>query len=248
MPLGSRHRGPGPGWAAVAVALALALAACGGATSGRGGAKTGANAKTAATSQATQIVVPAGMPTSTSLKGWHVSSTGHVAISHTVGDPNPPSLMLPGDGESYVWADLGKPVDQFSFDVNTQGLFDFFFGANDSGQGDMFRIDTRGGTDYSGFTTSLSWTKWNCPGKGGNTDPAGQWLHVVLTIDGTNVTTTITGKGVNEKYLFASPSIVSCTASGQPQVLVAYKPVGTAFGFQGDGLGSTSDTWIANFK
>ena len=223
---------------------AVALAGCG---SGPAKGKT-AGSGTGAASGAKTITVPAGMPTSISLKGWHVSTSGAVAISSSVGDPNPPSLMLPADGQSYVWADLGQPVDQFSFDVKTQGLFDFFFGANDSGQGYMFRIDTRGGTNYSGFSTTKSWTEWDCPGKGPNTDPSSTWIHVVLTIQGTNVTATLTGKGLNQNYIFSSPSIVSCTTSGQPKVLFDYKPVGNAFGFQGDGLGATSDTWIANFE
>ena len=32
-----------------------------------------------------------------------------------------------------------------------------------------------------------------------------------------------------------------------PTTLGSYKPMGTAFGFEGDGLGATSYTWIANF-
>lgn len=232
----------------VALVTVVGLSGCGGGAVAGGGATATPPAKSPLTSAAQSSPVPAGMPTATSLKGWHVSSTGHVAIAQGAGDPSGPALVLPGDGESYVWADLGQPIDHFSFDVKTQGLFDFFFGANDSGQGNMFRIDTRGGTDYSGFSTTLSWTQWNCPGKGINTDPASVWLHVNLTIAGTNVTAQVTGKSVNQTFLFAAPTIVGCTASGQPQVLVAYKPVGTAFGFQGDGLGSSSDTWIANFR
>ena len=236
--MGSRRgRGPIALIASVLFAGALILAACGAAP---GGGK-------AAAGKAAASGVPAGMPTSTSLKGWHVGKSGTVALSTSTGDPKPPSLKLPGDGHSYVWADLGKPVDQFSFDVNTQGLFDFFFGANKSGQGYIFRIDTRGGTNYSGFATSSSWTKWDCPQAGSTTDPAGAWLHVVISIKGTNVTATVTGTGVKETVPFTG-QVVGCTSSGTNKTLGAYKAMGNAFGFQGDGLGPTSYTWIANFR
>ncbi len=226
----------------------LGIVAVGGIILAGCGLATQSSAPTAPTGSAAAVAAPAGMPTSDSLQGWHQSSTGTQALSRTVGDPRPPSLELPGDGSSYVWADLGKPIDQFSFDVKTQGLFDFFFGANQSGQGYLFRIDTRGGTNYSGFATTTSWTTWDCPLTGSTTDPAGTWLHVVLTIGGANVATaTVTGSGVHETDLFAGQA-VGCNTSNQPEVLWKYQPQGTAFGFQGDGLGATSETWIANFR
>ena len=230
---------------------ALVLAACGAAGGGTGAAQT-STGKTAGGSAAAGV--PAGMPTATSLKGWHVVvGSGGVGpqIDTTMGDPKGPSLQLPGD-KSYVWADLKKPINSFSFDVNTQGLFDFIFGANSStGAGYMFRIDTRGGTNYSGFAQLENWTNWDCPGQGSTSDPANTWIHVSVVIKGTNVTATETGPGgLNEVNTF-NGATVGCTTMTDgtvlPSTLGNYKPLGNAFGFNGDGLGATSYTYIANF-
>ena len=232
-------------------AAALILAACGAAGGGTGAAQT--NGKTSGSGSAAAGGAPSGMPTSTSLKGWQsVPGSGGVGVQvdTTMGDPKGPSLQLPGD-KSYIWADLKKPIDQFSFDVNTQGLFDFIFGASSTGQGYLFRIDTRGGSNYSGFAELEDWSDWSCPQTGSTSDPANTWIHVSLVIKGTNVTATETGPGgLNEVNTF-NGSTDGCNTMSDgtvlPTTLGPYKPFGTAFGFQGDGLGATSYTYIANF-
>jgi len=233
------------------VAATLVVAACGSAPAG-GAPQTSSSSGGSSTSGAAGA--PAGLPTATSLKGWTVSvgSAGvGPAIDATTGNPKPPSLMLPGD-HSYVWADLKKPVNSFSFDVNTQGLFDFVFGASaTTGQGYIFRIDTRGGTSYSGFAEMEDWADWDCPGAGSVTDPAGTWLHVALVIAGSNVTATVTGPGGLSEVNTFNGETDSCNTMADGTVLDAtlgkYTPDGTAFGFEGDALSATSYTWIANF-
>lgn len=239
------HRLRVGGLVGLGLAGVLVLAACGSAPGG-GGKAAGSGTATGG--------APAGMPTATSLKGWKVGigsgGTGPV-IDSTVGTPKPPSLEIPGD-KSYVWVDLKKAVNSFSFDANTQGLFDLFFGANDSGQGLMFRIDTRGGTNYSGFAETEDWNDWECPMSGSTDLPANTWIHVVITIKGSDVTAVATPTGSAAENFDFNGTTAGCNTMADGTVLdtalSAYKPVGTAFGFQGDGLGATSETWIANFK
>ena len=50
-----------------------------------------------------------------------------------------------------------------SFDVYTTGLGNLFFLANSTGTGQMARLDSRGGGDYSGLATTNSWTSWTAP-------------------------------------------------------------------------------------
>ncbi len=223
--------------AGAALVGCVVLAACGAA------APAGTSHKAAAKTTTPAAAAPA-LPSTSSLKGWN--GHGGVGISHAVGDPNPPSLSLPGDGKSYVWAQAAKPVNTFQFDVKTQGLFDFFFGANRQGQGYIFRIDTRGGKNYAGFATSSSWVKWDCPMSGPTTLPPNVWIHVALSLKG-SPKATLTGPGIHQTLAFNGQA-VGCTASGSNKTLTTYKPSGNAFGFQGDGLGPTSLTWIAHFK
>lgn len=239
-----RYPWPVAGLMGLGLAGALVLAACGSATGG--GTAAGSGTKSGGST--------AGLPSSTSLKGWTVvvgsGGTGP-AIDSTVGTPKPPSLELPGD-KSYVWTDAKKAVNSFSFDANSQGLFDLFFGANAAGQGLMFRIDTRGGTNYSGFGETEDWNDWECPQSGTTDLPANTWIHVAITIKGADVTAVATPTGAPAETFTFNGTTAGCNTMGDGTVLdtslAAYKPVGTAFGFQGDGLGATSETWIANFK
>lgn len=233
-------------------AAVLTLAACGAAPGGgTSSAGQSPGAKTSTSSSAGTAV--AGMPTATSLKGWTVvagsGGTGPV-IDTSTGNPKPPSLEIPGD-KSYLWADLKKPINSFSFDANTQGLFDLFFGANATGQGLMFRIDTRGGTNYSGFGETEDWTDWECPTSGTTDIPANTWVHVTINIAANDAKATASWAGNKENFDFNGQSD-GCNTMADGTVLdtalAAYKPNGTAFGFQGDGLGATSETWIANFQ
>jgi hypothetical protein len=235
-------------WGA-ALACALAVAGCGAPPGG--GTTAGAPAASAGSSGSGGGAAPAGQTlTVTSLKGWQVGvGSGGVGpqIDSKTGNPTPPSLMLPGD-KSYVWADLKKAFTTFSFDAKTQGLFDFYFDVNDSGQGYMFRIDTRGGQNYSGFAATSDWQTWDCPANGTNDDPANTWIHVVLTIAGSNVTATATWNGGKETFTFNGSQSGCNVTPLSGTTFTTFKPTGTAFGFQGDGLGADSYTWIANFQ
>jgi hypothetical protein len=160
------------------------------------------------------------------IPGWTVG--GNPSIDPTIGLPMP-SWQLPGDA-AYMWRDDHKAYTSFSYRMNSQGLADFFFGCNDKGTGQMFRIDTRASGNFAGFATTQSWTSWNAPSSGFYAPP-NTWIQVTLTIAHSVVTARCTWIGG-----FASVR------------LTGYKPAGTAYGFQGDGLGATSYTWVSGFQ
>lgn len=195
-----------------------------------------------------RVAPPLGVATTASLSGWHVapgSGGPGPLIAPGGGDPSGPALQLPGN-RSYVWQEPKAPTDAFSFDVKTEGLVDFFFGANAAGRGYMFRIDTRGGANYSGFAPTANWLTWDCPASGTDATPAGAWIHVAIAIHGTAVTATATWPGQRQRFALTGQTD-GCATAGGPVTLRAYRPLGTAFGFQGDALGASSLSWIANF-
>ncbi len=129
-----------------------------------------------------------------------------------------------------MWRDDHKTYTRFSYRIESQGLADFFFGCNDKGAGHMFRIDTRASGNFAGFALTQSWTSWGAPTSGFYA-PQDIWIAVVLEARGPVVTARCTWIGG-----FATVS------------LTGYKPAGTAYGLQGDGLGSTSYTWISGLQ
>lgn len=152
--------------------------------------------------------------------GWVVG--GNASRASSMGLP-PPSWEVPGDG-AYVWRTPHNTPSVYSFNGYTQKLVDFVFGANTSGAGYMFRLDTRGASTPSGFAQTSSWTSWGAPGSG-FVAPADTWIHVTLTVSGSTVTADATWQG----------------GSGSAS-LSGYSPQGNAYGFLGDTGGS--DSWM----
>lgn len=264
-----------PGSPAVAVisaslcAVLLATAGCGAAAPGGGMSLRAAEATSAtAMSEAAAAVASSsasaarpgppppqpvvqpvtGMATTASLAGWHVGvgAGPSPAIVPSPGNPQSPALRLAGD-RAFVWQDPHTVIPAFSFDVRTDGLVDFYFGADDAGQGYLFRLDTRGGTNYSGFARTASWTAWDCPGGGTADAPADTWIHVSIAIAGSGVVAAASWPGRRESFQLTGQAD-GCSASGQARTLGPYRPAGTAFGFQGDGLGASSFSWVRNLR
>ncbi len=158
--------------------------------------------------------------------GW--TTGGNPSVDANLGLP-PPSWQVPGNA-SYFWRDDHTAHTGFAFKMMSQGLADFFFGCSAAGAGEMFRIDTRANGNWAGFATTNSWKSWNAPASGFYAPP-NTWIAVTLT-------------------LRAGEASARCTwAGGAATVtLKGYKPSGTAYGFQGDGLGATSFTWVSGFQ
>ena len=128
-------------------------------------------------------------------------------------------FALPGNGQ-YAWRDDGRILRRLQFDIQSSELGDVFFGCNDSGQGTMFRLDTRGGDYPAGFGTTDSWTKWNGPSSGFFPRP-NTWYTVTLDLTESTARAVIVGG-----------------AGGGVTLSTTYTPYGTAIGLQGDLFGS----------
>lgn len=153
--------------------------------------------------------------------------SGNPSLDPNIGLPAP-SWKVPGNS-SYFWRDDHKAYSGFTFKIMSQGLADFFFGCTAAGGGQMFRIDTRANGNWAGFATTNNWKSWNAPSTGFYAPP-NTWIYVGLAIRGSVVTARCTWAG--------GASVVT---------LKGYKAAGTAYGFQGDGLGATSFTWVSDF-
>ena len=176
--------------------------------------------------EARVLSLRAASPAPAGFAGWTLS--GNPSSDPKVGLPAP-AWQVPGNS-SYLWRDDHKPYSRFGFKMMSQGLADFFFSCDDAGKGQMFRIDTRANGNWAGFATTSSWTSWNAPSSGFYAAPD-TWIAVALAVQGSRV-------------------LARCTwAGGAADVtLTGYKANGTAFGFQGDGLGATSYTWVSAFE
>lgn len=104
----------------------------------------------------------------------------------------PEGFILPGNG-SYVWRDDGQPIRRIQCQMRSTILGDIFFGCNNTGAGQMFRLDTRGGGSYSGFATTNSWTAWSAPSSGFLADP-NTWYTITLDLTTTTARVVVIGK------------------------------------------------------
>lgn len=100
-----------------------------------------------------------------SLTGFTVVSA---TVSSTVGNPAS-SYQVTGSGPQYAYINPGSITSlsnkTIKFDVYIEKLCNFFL-CNSSGSGYFLRLDARGGSSYSGFSTSSSFTTWSAPTSG----------------------------------------------------------------------------------
>ena len=119
-----------------------------------------------------------------------------------------------------------------SYDVYTTGLGDFFFLTNSAGNGQITRLDGRGGSDLSGLATSSSWTAWTAPSQG-LSETTGIWYKFDTVISGASAYAYIGS---------ASDSLATYgTATSSSAFTVADD--GNYIGLIGDALGSSYITY-----
>ncbi len=120
-----------------------------------------------------------------------------------------------------------------SFDAYTTGLGNLFFLTNSAGSGQMARLDSRGGGDYSGLASTSSWTSWSAPS--GLDEAANTWYKYDIVMSGSSVSAYI---GSISNGLGALGTLTnSRTLSNN----------GNYLGLVGDGLGSTYITYWDGF-
>jgi hypothetical protein len=118
-----------------------------------------------------------------SLTGWTNNSA---TINSGDGSPAAPCIQATGGQYAYIIpggvSSLLNTTITFNMKVipGSIDLANFFFGCNSSGAGQMLRLEARGG-NYSGFTTTSSWTLWNAPTTQ-SVVTAGVWYSVKIQI------------------------------------------------------------------
>ena len=167
--------------------------------------------------------------------GWATSGT--VGSSNVQGNPVN-SLRANGAVGSYLNRNIGIGPNTFTFfNVRTDAanLGNFFFQCNSAGLGQMYRLDSRGTPNFTGFATTTSWTVWNAAGTT-QTSSANTWYQFGIAINATGTSSTLyynTGTGTNP---VAGTSLGTFTTTNS----------GTFIGLVGDGGGPTLFTYWDN--
>lgn len=118
----------------------------------------------------------------TDLSSW---TNNGATVDTSNGNPSP---CFSATGGKYAYKNVGITNNcDIEFDMyvipGSTDLCDIIFGANAAGAGVLFRFDARVG-EYSGFSTSSSWTSWNAPGNtsGYTGEVAGVFKHVKIQV------------------------------------------------------------------
>jgi len=155
----------------------------------------------------------------------------------SIGNP-PPSYKAPSGKGYYMYKNIGlAPGMIIIFNVRTNALGNLFFLVDANGAGQMYRLDSRGGTNYSGFATTTNWTTWGIPSSGFNA-AANTWYKLTIVI-----TSSTSAKLYYSQTTDASPQ------SGTFGTLLGTYTIsnnGPYIGLVGDAYGTSYYTWWDN--
>ena len=153
----------------------------------------------------------------------------------TEGNPEPSYYAVSSRGD-YMYRDIGlTPGSIVTFNVKSNGLGNLFFLTDSSGAGQMYRSDTRGGNDYSGFATTSSWTSWNAPSSG-FTSTANAWYKFTIVIKDSTTADLYYSKTTDFSPSNFGTLVGTFTITNN----------GGYIGLVGDALGSSHTTWWDN--
>ena len=170
-----------------------------------------------------------------SITGW--TTAGTVGSSSVQGNPVN-SLRAQGSSGSYLYRNTGIGPNTFTFFnvyTVTGNLGNFFFQCNSSGLGQMYRLDSRGTINYTGFATTTNWTTWTAPAANQTSSP-NTWYQFGIAINSSGTSSTLyynAGTSTNPV-----PGTVLGTYTGTNS--------GTYIGLVGDGGGPTLYTYWDN--
>lgn len=169
---------------------------------------------------------------SSSTTGWTiVGSSGQNASD---GNPQPSFYAISSNG-NYMYKNVNLvPSSLITFNIKSNGLGNFFFMTNSAGLGQLFRSDTRGGTSYSGFNTTTSWTTWN-PVNTGFNSVSNAWYKFGISTNTTHATL------YYQQTTNSTPNLPSTTLG-----TYSISNNGGYIGLVGDNLGSSYTTMIDN--
>jgi hypothetical protein len=135
-----------------------------------------------------------------SLSSWTNSGA---TVDNTNGNPLP---SFKATGGHYAYKNVNITSNEIlEFDVyvipGSVDLCNFYFMTDSSGQGQMFRFESRSGNS-SGFASTTSWGSWNAP-SGQGVISAGVWHHARLVFGSTSVSGYVDGTSYGS-YTFAN--------------------------------------------
>jgi len=153
----------------------------------------------------------------------------------TEGNPSPGYYAASSSG-SYMYRNINLAPERIvTFNIKSDGLGNLFFLVNSTGAGQMYRLDTRGGTEYAGFAATANWTSWNAPASGFNA-AADAWYKLTIVI-----TSSASATFYYEQTTSSSPS-----GFGTQLGTYAITNNGGYIGLVGDALGAAYTTWWDN--
>ncbi|MDD5508895.1 MAG: DUF2341 domain-containing protein, partial [Bacteroidales bacterium] len=175
-----------------------------------------------------------------STTGWFIS--GDAGTTSSIGNP-PNSLYAQthtGSGQNYMSRNIGIAASTFtSCNVQTQtgNLGNFYYLCNSSGAGQMYRLDARGTTNYTGFATTTDWNTWNSPGES-QTSSANTWYRFGIAINPAGTVSTL--------YYDATTSTNPVPGTILNSTTYGVTNNGGYVGLGGDALGGTVNTYWDN--
>ena len=173
-------------------------------------------------------------PTSTT--GWTIAGTAGQTPSAPSGShfATTNALYANSANGDYMYTSIPALTSNIiiSYNVYTTGLGDFFFLTNSAGNGQITRLDGRGGGDLSGLATSSSWTAWTAPSQG-LSETTGIWYKYDTVISGSSAYAYIGSISNNLATYGTATSSSAFTISND----------GNYIGLIGDALGSSYITY-----
>lgn len=170
-----------------------------------------------------------------SVGSWTVNGTA----GSTAGQGNPqPSYYANGASGNYLNRNAGLTTSTLTtFNVYTQtgNLGNFYFLCSSGGSGQMYRIDSRGSTNYSGFATTTNWTTWAAPASGFNATALAWYKFAVAVTSSTSATL------YYQQTTDATPGLPSITLG-----TFTVSNNGGYIGLVGDGGGASLVTYLDN--
>ncbi len=115
------------------------------------------------------------------LAGWTVNGA---SVNNSLGFPSPPSIAITGNGQyAYVEPLPGQSLFNKTISFRcyiTSGALCFHFHHATNGQGPFMKLDSRGGTNYTGIMFANSWGSFTKESLFGPYIAPNQWVAVKI--------------------------------------------------------------------
>lgn len=152
-----------------------------------------------------------------SISGWTVVGTAGYTSSAPSGSyfKTQDAYYANSANGDYLYSQVtGLSTNEIiTFWTYTTGLGNVYFLASSAGAGQMGRLDSRGGGDYSGLATTTKWTSWSAPSSGLD-ETTDKWYKYDIVINGATATSYIGSSTNNLGTLGTLANSLSATNDG----------------------------------